>query len=223
MSFGRNLQHLRRLSRELTQEALAQRLGVSRQTISKWEMDAAQPDMEKAIALCDVFSCTLDSLFREELDACDSAYGNLRVEEVPAMRFVRYAVISTDPEGDALGHLSALARAHGVEHPRLIGWDFRCLSPEQVNVHHMHGYEAAWILPEGIAPQGWEIHGQDAHPYAAIHIDRPFDSPFVTIPGAYRTLMEYMRLNGLEHTERGVIPCFEETGEQGMDVYIACL
>lgn len=35
--------------------------------------------------------------------------------------------------------------------------------------------------------------------------------------------MEYMRLNGLEHTERGVIPCFEEAGEQGMDVYIACL
>ena len=55
MSFGRNLQHLRRLSRELTQEALAQRLGVSRQTISKWEMDAAQPDMEKAIELCRVF------------------------------------------------------------------------------------------------------------------------------------------------------------------------
>ena len=93
MSFGRNLQHLRRLSREMTQEALAQRLGVTRQTISKWEMDAAQPDMDKAIELCKVFSCTLDSLFREELDACDSAYDRLRVEEVPGMRFVRYAVI----------------------------------------------------------------------------------------------------------------------------------
>ena len=223
MSFGRNLQHLRRLSRELTQEALAQRLSVSRQTVSKWEMDAAQPEMEKAIELCRIFGCTLDNLFRDELDACDSAYENLRVEEVPAMRFVRYAVISADPEGDALHHLSALARAHGVEQARLIGWDFPCLSPEQINVHHMHGYEAAWILPDGFTPQGCEVHGQDAHLYAAIHIDRPFDSPFVTIPGAYRTLMEYMRLNGLKHTEQGVIPCFEAAGEQGMDVYIACL
>lgn len=62
-----------------------------------------------------------------------------------------------------------------------------------------------------------------AHLYATIHIDRPFDSPFVSIPGAYRTLMEYMRLNGLKHAERGVIPCFEEVGERGIDVYIACL
>lgn len=50
MSFGRNLQHLRRLSRNMTQEALAERLGVSRQTVSKWEMEAAQPDMDVYIA-----------------------------------------------------------------------------------------------------------------------------------------------------------------------------
>ena len=49
-SFGRNLQHLRRLSRNMTQEALAERLGVSRQTVSKWEMDAAQLDMDVYIA-----------------------------------------------------------------------------------------------------------------------------------------------------------------------------
>ena len=68
MSFGRNLQHLRRLSGNMTQEALAERLNVSRQTVSKWEMDAAQPEMAKALELCRIFSCTLDNLFREELD-----------------------------------------------------------------------------------------------------------------------------------------------------------
>ena len=221
MSFGRNLQYLRRLSGNMTQEALAERLNVSRQTVSKWEMDAAQPEMSKAIELCKVFGCTLDNLFREELDSCDSAYSNLRVEQLPGFRYVRYAVISTDPEEDALGRLRAVARRYGVTEPWLIGWDFPDLSQEQINVYHMHGYAAAWILPEGTEPQGLEILEQPAHRYAAIHIEHPFDNPFVTIPHAYRTLMDYMRLNGLEHEEQGIIPCFETAGET-MDVYIAC-
>ena len=33
--------------------------------------------------------------------------------------------------------------------------------------------------------------------------------------------MEYMRVNGLEHTEKDVISCFETDGET-MDIYIAC-
>ena len=49
MSFGTNLQYLRRLSKNMTQEALAEKLNVSRQTVSKWELDTAQPEIEKAI------------------------------------------------------------------------------------------------------------------------------------------------------------------------------
>ena len=221
MRFGRNLQYLRRLSGNMTQEALAERLNVSRQTVSKWEMDAALPEMSKAMELCKVFRCTLDNLFREELDECDSAYSDLRVEMVPGFRYVRYAVISPEPEEDALNRLRNMARQYGVTEPRLIGWDFPCLSQEQINVYHFHCYCAAWILPEGIHPEGMEIVEQSSHKYAAIHIERPFDNPFVTIPHAYRTLMDYMRLNALEHTEQSVIPCFETNGDT-MDVYIAC-
>ena len=70
-------------------------------------------------------------------------------------------------------------------------------------------------------PEGYEIREQADHKYVAIHIDRPFDNPFVTIPGAYHTLNDYMRTNGLTHSESDVIPGFETDGE-GMDVYIAC-
>ena len=42
MSFGTNLQYLRQLSGGMTQEALAEKLNVSRQTISKWESDALE-------------------------------------------------------------------------------------------------------------------------------------------------------------------------------------
>ena len=221
MSFGTNLQYLRQLGGNMTQEALAERLDVSRQTISKWEMNAAKPEMEKALELCRIFNCTLDNLFREDLDKRSSKYTNLRVEEVKGFRYVEYTVISTDPEGDAIDRVHKFAEANGDEDPKVIGWDFPRLSVEQINVYNMHGYTAAWIVPEGIMPEGLEVKEQKAHKYAAIHIDRPFDDPFVTIPGAYGTLNDYMRTNGLIHVENEAIPCFETDGED-MDVYIAC-
>ena len=221
MSFGKNLQYLRQLSAGMTQEALAEKLNVSRQTISKWEMDAANPEIDKAVELCKVFNCSLDNLFRDEMDQRSSAYTNLRVEDVPGFRYVEHTVISTEPESDALERVYKYAKENGVENPKVIGWDFPRLSAEQVNVFKMHGYTAAWILPDGLAPEGLEVKEQPAHRYAAIHIEHPFDNPFVTIPGAYHTLGDYMRTNGLAHVETGVIPCFETDGES-MDVYLAC-
>ena len=221
MSFGKNLQYFRQLSANMTQEALAERLDVSRQTVSKWEMDAANPEMDKALELCRVFNCSLDNLFRDEIEQRHSTRKALRVEEVPGFRYVAHTVVSTDPESDALDRVFKYAKENGIENPKVVGWDFPNVSLEQVNVFKMHGYTAAWILPDGIAPEGLEIREQPAHKYAAIHIDRPFDNPFVTIPGAYQTLGDYMRTNGLKYVENGVIPCFETDGES-MDVYMAC-
>lgn len=205
----------------MTQEDLAEKLDVSRQTVSKWELDTAQPEMEKAIELCRIFNCTLDNLFREEMGACGGEYTNLRVETVPAFRYVKHTVISADPEGDAINRVFSIARDCGIENPRVIGWDFPNVSQEQINVFNMHGYEAAWILPEGVTPPNVEVHEQAAHKYAAIHIESPFENPFVTIPNGYGTLFEYMRVNGLEQEYKDVIPCFETDGDS-MDIYIAC-
>ncbi len=221
MTFGKNLQYLRQLSANMTQETLAEKLNVSRQTISKWEMDAANPEMEKALEICKIFNCSLDNLFREEMDKRSDAYSNLRTETVKGFHYAEYTVISREPEADAIGRMYKCAEVNRIENPRVIGWDFPKVSQEQVNVFNMHGYTAALILPENVKPEEYEIKEQSAHKYAAIHIDRPFDNPFVTIPGAYHTLRDYMRTNGLEHVENEVIPCFETVGE-GMDVYIAC-
>lgn len=221
MSLGKNLQYLRQLCDNMTQETLAEKLNVSRQTISKWENDESNPEMEKALMLCRIFSCTLDNLFREEMDKRCKAYENLRVEEVKGFRYVEHTVISSAPEDDAIDRVRKYARDSGDKSPQVIGWDFPNLSVEQVNVFNMHGYTAAWIVPEGIIPRNLEVKEQPAHRYAAIHIERPFDNPFVTIPGAYRTLNDYMRTNGLKHVENEVIPCFETSG-RSMDVYIAC-
>lgn len=221
MSFGKNLQFLRHLRRNMTQEDLAEKMNISRQTVSKWELDMAQPEMDKAIELCKLFNCSLDNLFRDDMVVGDEAYTNLRVETVPAFRYIKHAVISTIPEGDAIDRVFTIARNCGVEKPRVIGWDFSYVSHEQINVFNMHGYEAAWILPDGIVPPDMEIHEQAAHRYAAVHIENPFENPFVTIPNGYKTLVEYMRVNGLERTVKDVIPCFETDGDT-MDIYIAC-
>ncbi len=222
MSFGKNLQFLRHLRGNMTQEDLAEKMKVSRQTVSKWELDAAQPEMDKAIELCRLFNCSLDSLFRDDMATWGEAYTNLRTETVPAFRYIKHAVISSNPEGDAIDRVFSIARSCGVENPRVIGWDFPNVSQEQINVFNMHGYEAAWILPDGVVPPGVEVYEQAAHRYAAIHIEKPFENPFVVIPNAYKTLMEYMRVNGLaEYTGKDAIPCFETDGES-MDVYMVC-
>lgn len=61
--FGENLQYYRK-QRELTQEQLAEKLDVSRQTVSKWESGTSYPEMEKILQLCDLFSCNMDTLMR---------------------------------------------------------------------------------------------------------------------------------------------------------------
>lgn len=63
MSFGENLQFLRK-KQNITQEQVAEQLNVSRQSVSKWESDAAYPEMDKLLTLCDMFHCDLDTLMR---------------------------------------------------------------------------------------------------------------------------------------------------------------
>ena len=53
-NFSENLKKIRK-DNNLSQEQLAEELGVSRQSISKWESASAYPEMDKIIALCDKF------------------------------------------------------------------------------------------------------------------------------------------------------------------------
>lgn len=61
MSFRTNLQYLR-AERHMTQEQLAMLLGVSRQSVTKWEAEKSYPEMDKLIKMCQIFECSLDDL-----------------------------------------------------------------------------------------------------------------------------------------------------------------
>ena len=66
--FHDNLIQLRKL-KDLTQEALAEKVGVTRQAIAKWEAGDSVPDLEKCRLLAETFGVTLDDLANYEPDA----------------------------------------------------------------------------------------------------------------------------------------------------------
>ena len=65
MELGKKMHQLRKMS-GLTQEQLAEKLGVSRQTISKWESGSSVPDLESMVRFCRLFQVSLDDLLEEE-------------------------------------------------------------------------------------------------------------------------------------------------------------
>ena len=64
MSFGENVSFYRK-KLKITQEDLAERLYVSRQTVSRWETDSTVPDVDTLLRLCDIFGCDMDTLVRK--------------------------------------------------------------------------------------------------------------------------------------------------------------
>lgn len=65
MRFGNNLQYLRMMNRKMTQEELASKLGVTRQTVSKWELGQGNPELSKIKEICKLFNCKSDDLLLE--------------------------------------------------------------------------------------------------------------------------------------------------------------
>ena len=66
MTLGERILNYRKRA-GLSQERLAELLGVSRQAVSKWEGDAAQPELDKIVALARLFGITTDQLLLEDI------------------------------------------------------------------------------------------------------------------------------------------------------------
>ena len=84
MRFSEKLTELRR-RRGLSQEQLADFLGVTRQSVSKWESGNVMPELGKLIALSDLFHVTVDALVKDRLDLPDPDQPG-HMEENPAAR-----------------------------------------------------------------------------------------------------------------------------------------
>ena len=76
MSIGNRIQQYR-IYNGLTQEQLAEKLGVSRQSVSKWEMEQALPEIDKIVLMSKLFSIGTNELLLEDEDI-----KNLRPQEI---------------------------------------------------------------------------------------------------------------------------------------------
>ena len=66
MSIGSKLAQARKAT-NLTQEQLAERLGVTRQAVSRWESDAAYPETEKIVRMARLLNVSCDYLLRDDI------------------------------------------------------------------------------------------------------------------------------------------------------------
>ena len=98
MTTGEKIAVLRK-KKNLTQEQLSEILKVSRQSVSRWEMDAAFPETEKLIKLSKLFDCSIDYLLNEELQ--DEAKVDKGISPQDCAKFIRecgYFFLATSHE-----------------------------------------------------------------------------------------------------------------------------
>lgn len=65
MTLGEKILNMRK-ARGWSQEELAERIGVTRQAVSRWESNSAKPDADKIVAVCDLFGVSADYLLRDD-------------------------------------------------------------------------------------------------------------------------------------------------------------
>lgn len=85
MKFGDNLRRLRK-SKKLSQEDLAEKMQVSRQSISKWETGDAYPEMNNILELCKIFHCRINDLVNDSILDIDSLDEEIRMNVVKFKR-----------------------------------------------------------------------------------------------------------------------------------------
>jgi len=91
MEFHQNLKRLREKA-GLTQEELAEELGITRQSVSKWELGINEPDLPTIRALCRILNCSYDELLDEEKVAKQEEAGEPEEHTTPVRPTPKYRV-----------------------------------------------------------------------------------------------------------------------------------
>ena len=71
MKFGDNLKIIRK-NKKMSQEQLAEKVGVSRQSVSKWETGEAYPEMNNILELCKIFNCKINDIVHTDMSDISS-------------------------------------------------------------------------------------------------------------------------------------------------------
>lgn len=117
MKFGDNLQNLRK-SKKMSQEKLAEKVDVSRQSISKWERGESYPTMNNIMTLCEIFHCNINELVQENLTDINSLDEEIKMsvvkfkaEKQKKMKGISKAIYVTARIGKIIVVMSAIILA----------------------------------------------------------------------------------------------------------------
>ncbi len=89
MTFGEKLQQLRK-GKRMSQEQLALQITVSRQAISKWELDESRPDSDRILQLSKLFGVSTDYLLNNEMNNVSNITANMtKQENMPKHHYTR--------------------------------------------------------------------------------------------------------------------------------------
>ncbi len=108
MKIGEKITHLR-VAAGISQEQLAEKIEVSRQSVSKWEMDQALPQIDKVLQLCELFDISTDELL------CD----NIELQKEPAENTGNKYFGTDGFRGEANVGLTSM---HAYQVGRFLGW-----------------------------------------------------------------------------------------------------
>ena len=109
MTIGEKIAHLR-MAEHMSQEQLAEKISVSRQSISKWEMGQSYPQIDNIIQLCKLFNISADTLLQE----------NIAVTAPSSKSHTGTKYFGTDGfRGEANSDLTSM---HAYQVGRFLGW-----------------------------------------------------------------------------------------------------
>lgn len=140
MSFQEQLQTLRK-SRGLSQEKLAEIMGISRQAVAKWEVGQSYPDIAKLIALSEFFNISIDKLVNDYEENCHLSIESNKANHIydAAIDFLCRAKKSTYA-GNGLEVRASRTNSHDLEY---VEGDFRYLDT-YLGGERFSGEEAIW-------------------------------------------------------------------------------
>jgi|LSQX01.1.fsa_nt_gb phosphoglucosamine mutase len=120
MTLGEKISLLRSASR-FSQEQLAEKLGVSRQSVSKWESDKNAPDLMTVLKISDLFNISTDDLLREDIPLSSTYFEPLFRPKENVEYNLKY--FGTDGfRGEANENLTAM---HAFKIGRFLGWYYQ--------------------------------------------------------------------------------------------------
>ncbi len=109
MTIGEKIAKFRMMA-ALSQEQLAEKVGVSRQSVSKWEIDQSLPQIDKVLLLCDLFGVSTDELLHDQIEIEDANQGEV----------CKNKYFGTDGfRGEANAGLTSM---HAYKVGRFLGW-----------------------------------------------------------------------------------------------------